>query len=164
MEISFIQQEAFMEVKIIADNKKDFLDLLLLADEQENMIDKYLDRGELFALYDEDLKSICVVTNENGIDYELKNLATYKKFQGHGYGSSLVKYIFEYYKGKCKRMIVGTGDSALTIPFYEHCGFTISHKVKNFFIKNYDKPIFENGVQLVDMIYLRKDFCDYKSC
>lgn len=147
-----------MEVKIIENNKKDFLDLLLLADEQENMIDKYLYKGELFALYDGDLKSICVVTKENGGEYELKNLATYEKFQGRGYGSNLVKYIFEYYKGKCKTMIVGTGDNPLTIHFYEHCKFKVSHKVKNFFIDNYDKPIFENGVQLVDMIYLRKDF------
>lgn len=30
-----------MEIKIIEDNKKDFLDLLLLADEQEDMIDRY---------------------------------------------------------------------------------------------------------------------------
>lgn len=147
-----------MEIKIIQNNKKDFLDLLLLADEQEDMIDKYLYRGELFALYDEDLKSVCVVTKENADEYELKNLAIYKKYQGQGYGSSLVKYLFEYYKGKCKTMLVGTGDSPLTIPFYEHCGFKISHKIKNFFIDNYDKPIFENGVQLIDMVYLRKDF------
>ena len=47
-----------MEIKIIESNKKDFLDLLLLADEQESMIDKYLDRGNLFALYDDGLKSM----------------------------------------------------------------------------------------------------------
>ena len=41
-----------MKVEIILDNKKQFLDLLLLADEQEDMIDKYLDRGDMFALYD----------------------------------------------------------------------------------------------------------------
>ena len=46
-----------LDVVIISDNKKDFLDLLLLADEQEDMIDKYLYRGVLFALYDDDLKS-----------------------------------------------------------------------------------------------------------
>ena len=51
-----------MEIKIINENKKQFIDLLLLADEQESMIDRYLERGELFALYDNDLKSICVVT------------------------------------------------------------------------------------------------------
>ncbi|MDF2987344.1 MAG: acetyltransferase, family, partial [Eubacterium sp.] len=39
-----------MEIEIIRENKKRFLDLLLLADEQESMIDKYLERGEMFAL------------------------------------------------------------------------------------------------------------------
>lgn len=33
--------------KIIT-RKKRFLDLLLLADEQESMIDRYLERGEMF--------------------------------------------------------------------------------------------------------------------
>jgi len=145
-----------MKIVIITKNKKDFLDLLLLADEQENMIDKYLYRGELFALYDGDLKSICVVTKEKDSEYELKNLATYERYQGRGYGSSLVKYIFQYYKGKCTTMFVGTGDSPLTIPFYEHCEFKISYRVKNFFIDNYDHPMFEDGVQLIDMVYLSK--------
>ncbi|QNU68745.1 GNAT family N-acetyltransferase [Ruminiclostridium herbifermentans] len=146
-----------MEVKIIKDNKKRFLDLLLLADEQENMIDRYLERGEMFALYDGDLKSICVVTKESEGIYELKSLATYEKYQKQGYGSKLIKYIFEYYKDKCRTMYVGTGESPSIISFYEHCGFVLSHRVKNFFTDNYDHPIFENGIQLVDMIYLKKD-------
>ena len=37
-----------MEVKSINANKKSFLDLLLIADEQEDMIDRYLERGEVF--------------------------------------------------------------------------------------------------------------------
>jgi len=63
-----------MEVIIVESNKKDFLDLLILADEQESMIDKYLERGELFALYDGDLKSVCVVTRESDAVCELKNI------------------------------------------------------------------------------------------
>ncbi|TGE37007.1 N-acetyltransferase [Desulfosporosinus fructosivorans] len=147
-----------MEVKLIKENKRSFLDLLLLADEQENMINKYLERGEMFVLYDEDLKSICVITKEDDYIFELKNLATYEKYQRQGYASSLIKYIFDFYKDKCRTMFVGTGDSPLTIPFYLHCGFKVSHRVKNFFIENYDHPIFENGIQLIDMFYLRKDF------
>ncbi|WP_027626523.1 GNAT family N-acetyltransferase [Clostridium lundense] len=147
-----------MKIKMILNNKKQFLHLLLLADEQEDMIDKYLERGDMFALYDDDLKSVCVVTCEGDHIYELKNIATYEKFQGKGYGKQLVKYILDYYNGKCKTMFVGTGDSPLTIPFYESCGFVISHRVKNFFTDNYNHPIFECGIQLIDMIYLRKDF------
>lgn len=47
-----------MKTERIIENKKRFLDLLLLTDEQEGMIDKYLPNGELFALYDDDLKGI----------------------------------------------------------------------------------------------------------
>lgn len=47
-----------MRIEKIIENKKQFLDLLLLADESEYMIDKYLDSGDLFALYDDDLKSL----------------------------------------------------------------------------------------------------------
>ena len=51
----------------ILKNKKEFLELLLLADEQESMIDLYLERGEMFALYDGDLKAACVITDEGNV-------------------------------------------------------------------------------------------------
>jgi hypothetical protein len=35
-----------LEIEIIKESKKRFLDLLLLADEQESMIDKYFKRGK----------------------------------------------------------------------------------------------------------------------
>mgnify|MGYP000725361405 CR=1 FL=1 len=146
-----------MEIKIISDNKKDFIELLLLADEQESMIDKYLERGELFALYDGELKSLCVVTQESDDVCELKNIATYEKWHGKGYGSKLLNHLFSYYKGKYTRMLVGTGDSPWILRFYEKNGFTISHRIKNYFTDNYDHPMFEDGVQLVDMVYLKKD-------
>ena len=49
-----------------------------------------------------------------------------------------------------------TGDSPLTVPFYEKCGFVRSHNIPNFFTDNYDHPIYEGGVQLIDMIYLQR--------
>lgn len=147
-----------MKVEIVKDNKKYFLDLLLLTDEQESMIDKYLERGIMFAIYDNDLKGICVVTKEDDRTYEIKNIATYKKFQGQGYGKKLVEYVFEYFKDDCDTMYVGTGDSPLTVPFYEKCGFKESHRIKYFFIENYDNPIYECGKQLIDMVYLKKEF------
>ena len=54
-------------------------------------------------------------------------------------------------------MYVGTGDSPLTLPFYEKCEFKVSHRVKDFFIENYDNPIYECKKQLTDMVYLKKD-------
>ena len=89
-----------MEIKIVRENKKQFINLLLLADESESMIDRYLERGEMFALYDNELKSICVVTKESSDTCELKNIATYEKWHGMGYGSELIKYISAFYKDK----------------------------------------------------------------
>ena len=142
-----------MNVAIINENKKDFLDLLLLADEQEDMIDKYLGRGTLFALYDGDLKSICVVTHEGDDNFELQSLATYPQFQRNGYGRYLINYVCDYYK--CKGvMLVGTGDSL--IPFYENSGFVFSHRVVNYFVDHYNEPMFDEGVQLKDKVYLKR--------
>ena len=144
-----------MDIKIIRNNKKDFLDLLLLGDESEAMIDLYLSMGELFALYDVDLRSICVVTDESGGNFEIKNLATYEKYQNKGYAGRLIEYVCTYYKNLCRNMYVGTGE--MMAGFYERHGFTLSHKIENFFIDNYENPIIENGVLLVDMIYLKKE-------
>ena len=139
------------------DEKRKFLDLLLLADEQENMIEKYLGRGELFALYDEDLKTVCIVSDEGNGVFEIQNLATYEKEQGRGYGRKMIEYVCGCYGDKGSTMFVGTGDSPLTVPFYEHCGFSFSHRIKDYMLEHYDNPIIENGVQLFDKVYLKRE-------
>lgn len=70
-----------MNVRQIFQGKDRFLDLLLLGDEQEDMIARYLGRGELFALYDPNLRGVCVVTDEGAGTFELKNLAVPPKYQ-----------------------------------------------------------------------------------
>lgn len=54
-------------------------------------------------------------------------------------------------------MLVGTGDVPSALDFYKSLGFIESHRVKNFFTDNIDEPIFENGIQLVDMVYLKRE-------
>ncbi len=144
-----------MKISEITDNKKQFIELLFLADEQENMIDKYLDRGTMYVLDDDGVKAECVVTDEKNGILEIKNIATYPEFQGMGYGKSLIDFVAAKYKNQFSILQVGTGDSPLTIGFYERCGFVRSHIIKDFFTNNYDHPIYEDGVQLIDMIYLR---------
>lgn len=145
-----------MEIIEIKENKKQFLPLLLLADEQENMIDRYIDRGTMYVLDDHGVRCACIVTDEGNGILEIKNIATEPEYQGKGYGKALIDFVAAKYKGKYSILQVGTGDSPLTIPFYEKCGFLRSHSIKNFFVDHYDHPIFEDGVQLVDMIYLQK--------
>lgn len=145
-----------MEIKEFCGNKKQLLSLLLLADEQEDMIDRYLERGTMYVLDDDGIKCECVVTDEGDGVLEIKNLAVEPECQGKGYGRAMIDFIAARYKGQFSVLQVGTGDSPLTVPFYEKCGFVRSHCVKNFFTDNYDHPMFECGIQLVDMVYLRR--------
>ncbi|WP_394921911.1 GNAT family N-acetyltransferase [uncultured Robinsoniella sp.] len=146
-----------MKITKISDCEKiNFMELLLLADEDVKMIEKYLYRGELFALYDDGLKSVCVVSRESDDVCELKNIATYDKWNGKGYGSKLLEHIFSHYRGKYAAMLVGTGDIPWILQFYQKNGFKISHRIPNFFTDNYEHPMFDNDIQLVDMVYLCK--------
>ena len=145
-----------MIIKEIKKDKKKYIKLLLLADEQEDMIDRYLERGTMFALEDQGVKAECVVTDEGNGVLEIKNIATEPVYQGNGYAKALIEFLAEKFRDRYSLLQVGTGDSPLTIPFYEKCGFQRSHVVKDFFVDHYDHPIYEAGVQLIDMIYLQR--------
>lgn len=157
MPVSLFQVYNNMNIIEIKEGKKQFMPLLILADEQENMIDRYLDRGTMYVLDDDGIKCECVVTDEGNGILEIKNIATKPNDQGKGYGRAMIDFIVKKYRGKYSVLQVGTGDSPLTIPFYEKCGFKRSHVVKKFFVNNYEKPIYECGVQMVDMIYLQRE-------
>lgn len=150
-------QDMDYRIAEVTADKKDYLDLLLLADEQEDMIDRYLDAGSLFVLDDEGVKCVAVVVALNAEECELKNIATYPEHQNKGYGKAMIGYLSDRYLGEFETMYVGTGDVPKILRFYERCGFRISHRDENFFIDNYGHPMFEDGVQLRDMVYLRKD-------
>lgn len=143
-----------MEIVKVCENKKEFIDLLLLADEQENMIDKYLDKGEMFVLKENNMViAECVVTKEDNDKYEIKNIAVLPEKQKMGYGKKLIEFVIKHYSD-CRILYAGTGESNLTIPFYKSCGFNELCRIKNFFIDNYDHEIYEDGRQLIDMVYL----------
>ena len=145
-----------MEIRKVETDKKQYLSLLLLEDEQEDMVDRYLERGFMYVLEDDGVKAECVVTDEGNGVLELKNIAVVPAAQGRGYGKAMVDFLIRTYKGQYAVLQVGTGDSPSTIPFYEACGFYRHHLVKNFFTDHYDHPIYECGVQLVDMVYLQR--------
>ena len=145
----------------ITSNKTDYMELLLLGDEQEEMIMKYLDRGRLYVMKKDDtVCAVCVVTDEGDFTLELKNIAVAEQFQRQGLGRELILFIENRFAGAFRKLILGTGDSPLTVPFYEKCGFRKCGVIKNFFIDNYDHPIYEVGVQLCDMICFEKELSD----
>ncbi len=146
-----------MKIRKIETDKKEYLSLLLLADEQEDMIDRYLERGDMYVLDDGGVRAECVVTDEGNGILELKNLAVHPDSQGKGYGRQMIRFVADTYRNRFRILQVGTGDSPATIPFYEKCGFRRSHVVRNFFTEHYDHPIYEGGKRLVDMVYLKME-------
>ena len=108
-----------MSIQFITIDKKHYLPLLLLADEQESMIDRYLERGDLYVMNDEaNPIAVAVVTDEGNGVYELKNLAVIPAYQRKGYGRQMIEFLCRHYADVCHTMLVGTGESRQTILTY----------------------------------------------
>lgn len=144
-----------MRIKRIRLFKQRFMPLLLLGDEQEEMLRRYLSRADLYALYDPDLKTVCAVTVDGKV-CEIHSIATHLRAQNCGYGKKMIDYLCRLYGSRCTTMLAGTGDSPMTLPFYERCGFTEAYREREHFLKYYDHPVYENGVQLIDKVFLTR--------
>ena len=145
-----------MQVKKI-ENKEDYIDLLLEADPSRDMIYKYLNDSDVYALKKEDeLISIAVILHIDRKTLELKNIVTRENYRNKGYAKTLLKSLCGNYKQKYDRMLVGTTEN--NIPFYVKQGFDKYEKtVKNFFIDNYNEEIKDGDLICTDLIYYSKD-------
>ena len=142
----------------IKNDKLNYLDLLLEADPEKEVVEKYIDKGDLY-VYFENEKAVAeiFITKVDNDTCELKNIATLDEARGKGYASKLIQYVFQEYSNTYKRMIVGTTENM--IPFYVLKGFNKYYKTsKNFFIENYNKEIFDGNLQCIDMYYYSKEF------
>lgn len=141
---------------LVTEGKKRYLPLLLLGDEQESMIDRYLEEGALYIWKEgEETAGVCVVTDQGNGVLELKNIAVDPRFQRRGIGRAMIEALAKRHRGSYRVLLAGTGEAPSTLGFYQHCGFTYSHRVKDFFLQ-YDHPIVEEGVQLKDMVYFQR--------
>ena len=151
-----IPKEPRMQVKKI-ESKEDYIDLLLEADPSKDMIHKYLNDSDVYALKKGDeLISIAVILPISRKTLELKNIVTTEKYRNKGYAKTLLKSLCGNYKQKYDRMLVGTTEN--NIPFYVKQGFDKYEKtIKNFFIDNYNEEIKDGDLICTDLIYYSKD-------
>lgn len=134
--------------------------LLLQADPNRELVAAYCDKGEILVA---ELKAgtvgVCAIVfdEENGIA-EIKNISVLDSYQNEGIGKRLITSAEQFCKNKgIGSLRVGTGNSSLIqIAFYQKCGFRMSEIVKDYFIKNYPNPIYENGIQCIDLLYFEK--------
>lgn len=151
-----IPREPRMQVKKI-ENKEYYIDVLLEADPSKDMIHKYLNDSDVYALKkEEEIISIAVILHIDRKTLELKNIVTKKNYRNKGYAKTLLKSLCGNYKQKYDRMLVGTTEN--NIPFYVKQGFDKYEKtIKKFFIDNYDEEIKDGDLICTDLIYYSKD-------
>jgi GNAT superfamily N-acetyltransferase len=144
-----------MEIRRISAGKATYMPLLLEADPSREMIETYLDAGELYALMvDGQTCAVAVVIEREDGAWEIKNLVVAPVMRGKGYAARLLRHLFKVLPAHCDRLYVGT--SAGNVPFYEHFGFVRDGVIEGFFEAHYPEPIIENGCVVKDMIILVK--------
>lgn len=131
--------------------------LLLLADETKEAINQYIFSSDIYLLHDgtEDI-AVIALYRKNNSELEIKNIAVIESYRSKGIGSILMNKAKEIAKeNHYKTLTVGTSDTGFQqIRFYEKNGFIKSGVLKDFFIENYPAPIYENGLQMKDMVLL----------
>ena len=134
-------------------------DILLLADPSLKMIKSYINKSIVYSLIVKKKFIGCVVLfSLNNQRVEIKALAIKEKYQGRGYGAKLLEFSFEEAKRlKYKEVFIGTANSSIgQLYLYQKMGFEINSLRKNFFIKNYKHPIWENQIQAKHLVWLKR--------
>ncbi|GEL77823.1 GNAT family N-acetyltransferase [Tenuibacillus multivorans] len=144
--------------KVKINNRKNYMNYLLMADESEEIINEYINKGDLYTVhYEENLAGVVLFIFHSSSTVELKNIALDSEFRGKGIGKNVIKQSFDLYKRMSyEKMIVGTANSSIdNIAFYQKVGFRLT-SIKRDFFKQYPEPIYENGIRAVDMIIFEK--------
>lgn len=130
--------------------------LLLEADPSESCIRSYLAGSLCFAAFDNDeLLGACVTNVKQAGVTEVYNIAVFPEHQNRGVGSELLSLVIKHLtESGVKEVVLGTGTFGYQLAFYQSLGFRVEGVIKNFFKDHYDEPIFENGLQHIDMLRL----------
>ena len=133
-------------------------DLLLLAQPSLENIQIDLNQGLCHvAKIDSEIVGVFVIVQKSKQLWEITNIAVAPQYQGQKIGKTiLAQAILVAQNLGATEIEVGTGNSSLLqIAFYQKAGFRIVGVIPDFFIENYDKPIYENGIQCRDLIRLK---------
>ncbi|WP_265131577.1 GNAT family N-acetyltransferase [Chryseobacterium oranimense] len=132
-------------------------ELLLLADETVEAINRYIFDSSIYVLNDgfQDIAVMALHPNSNE-ELEIKNIAVIESYRSRGIGSILIDKVKEIARNNgYTTLTVGTSDTGFQqIKFYEKNGFIKKGIRKDFFTDNYPFPIYENGLQMRDMVVL----------
>lgn len=135
-------------------------ELLELADPSFDQINQYLKLGSCYiAKQQKEVIGVIVLVPIDTISIEIKNIAIKESVQGKGFGKLLLRFVEKISRASNhKKILIGTGNSSIgQLALYQKEGFEIVRIKRNFFLENYNEPIFENGIQCKHMIMLEKN-------
>lgn len=147
-------------VRHLREGEQPPMEILLLADPSEELVSNYIKRGNCWvAEWNHEVVGVYVLLETRPETVELVNVAVREDVQGKGIGKKLVLHAVESARDAGHRTIeVGTGNSSIgQLGLYQKCGFRIVGVDRDFFVRHYDDPIFENDIQCRDMIRLQRD-------
>jgi len=129
--------------------------LLLMADPDEREVRNYLEGATILIAKDSQKVIGIAVLVDRDDRYELMNIAVDESYQGKGIAKNLIMEVVSLAKKQgAVELFVGTGNSSLLqLGLYQKCGFRMSY-IKTDFFASYPEPIYENGIQCIDMIVL----------
>lgn len=132
------------------------MDLLLLADPSRKNVEAYLRQSRCFiATLKGQQVGVCIVKQISADAHELMNISVAPEYQKNGIGKKLLQHvIISTHEAKASRLEVGTGTFGYQLAFYQREGFRVDVIDKDFFLVNYEEPIYEDGIQLKDMLRL----------
>jgi len=83
------------------------------------------------------------------------SMAVHPAHQKSGYGTALLTWVIDFFRNCGARQLeVGTGTFGYQLAFYQRHGFRVTSIDRDFFVNHYPEPIFEDGIQLFDMLRL----------
>jgi GNAT superfamily N-acetyltransferase len=138
----------------------DLIPLLLLAEESERALRWGLEHlVDVVYRMDDDGELIGAATLRlDGDEAEIQELAITPERQGQGYGRRFVQFLIAEAKRRgAHRLLVGTANASIgNIAFYQKVGFRMDHVRQDYF-RYYRTPVYENGIQIRDMLVFRYD-------
>lgn len=152
--------EMNVEIRKLLEGEQPPMELLLLADPSVKLVEQYLKRGQCYvAVLDNEIVAEYVLLPTRPETVEIVNVAVAETHQGRGIGKRLVQHAIQTAAMLGYKTIeIGTGNSGVgQLALYQKCGFRMTGIDKDFFVRYYDEAIFENGIQVVDMVRLSQD-------
>ncbi|UCJ10030.1 GNAT family N-acetyltransferase [Chitinophaga pendula] len=134
--------------------------LLLLADPSQEMVDRYLDEGQVYmSVKNNETTGVYVLLDTGDRVAEIKNIAVHISWQGRGVGRILLRHAVSVARAQqLEALEICTGNSSIyQLRLYQQCGFRMVAIEPDHFTRHYPEPIIENGIVCRDLIRLRME-------